>query len=45
MHQLLINITEEQKKMLFEIKKQTDIHVSVQIRKAIDIYLKQKEKR
>lgn len=43
MHQILLNITEQQKEALFKIKKEQDIDVSVQIRKAIDLYLKNRE--
>ena len=43
MHQILLNITEEQKKQLIKIKKEEDIPITVQIRNAIDNYLNNKK--
>ena len=43
MHQILLNITEEQRQQLVKIKKTEDIPVNVQIRTAIDIYLKNRK--
>lgn len=39
MHVIPVNITEQQKEKLFEIKKTTNVPVAAQIRKAIDNYL------
>jgi len=42
-YQLLLNLSEHQKEKLFNRKKETNIPVSVQIRQAIDQYIKKNE--
>jgi len=40
MHPILVHITSEQKKILFDNKDKTGVPVAVQIRRAIDKYVK-----